>query len=147
MVPEVIVPDPPPPVVERQVPLTAKQPVVRLIPEVKVEVAVPVTARLVVVAFSAVKFWRVVEPERRRFESEVRPLTVRALPAPDWVMVTKVLAVEVALIASVRRNWLEERPSSRRDSKDAGTAPRILRGVISESHEAVSADPPIFTTR
>ena len=35
----------------------------------------------VVVAKSAVKFWRVVEPERRRFESDVNPpVAVRVVP-------------------------------------------------------------------
>ena len=51
---------------ERQVPPIARQPLVRLIPDVNVEVALPMTARLEVVAVCAVKFWRVVEPVTRR---------------------------------------------------------------------------------
>ena len=75
------------------------------------------------------------------------PVTVSAPPAPLWVMVTKVEAVEVALTASVRRNCDELRPFNFCASKAAGTAPIIFRGDISPSHVELADDPPIFTPR
>ncbi len=137
--------------------------------EVRDEMAREVVVAFVVVEFKPVKFWRVVEPVSKRFArvespvkyeapeterilvlalaSEVSPVTARAAPAPDWVMVTKVEAVEVELAASVLRNWVEFKPESFCASKAAGTAPRIFRGDISPSQVGEPDAPPISTPR
>ena len=112
------------------------------------EIASEVVVALVVVLFTAVKFWSVVELTVSKVESEVRPeVTERAAPAPACEMVTKLVAVEVELVASVRRNCVEFNPLSFCASKAAGTAPRILRGDISPSQVGEPAPPPISTPR
>jgi hypothetical protein len=60
-------------------------------PAEKVVVAEPVTAKFVVVAevvvaFRAVKFWRVVEPDSRRFDSEVSPAVAVSVPVKFAVL-------------------------------------------------------------
>jgi hypothetical protein len=127
-------------------------PVVKLVEKRLVELAVVaklvVEVALVVVELSPVKFWRVVELTVRRVESEVRPeVTESAAPAPDWVRVMNAVAVEVELVASVRRNCVEFKPLSFCASKAAGTAPRIFLGDISPSQVGLPADPPISTPR
>ncbi len=73
---------------------------------------------------------------------------VRMLPAPCWLSVRRVLALEavMVLVAFVRTKSWESKPSSVSETRDAGTAPSCLRGDISPSHVGVLV-PPISTPR
>ena len=127
-------------------------PVVKFVEKRLVEDAVVakevVEVAFVVVLFKPVKFWRVVEETVSKVESEVRPeVTESAAPAPACESVMKLVAVEVELVASVLRNWVEFKPLSFCASKAAGTAPRIFLGDISPSQVGEPADPPISTPR
>lgn len=103
-------------------PVAARVLVVRLVVDavdaVKIEVKRLVVVALVPVALTKVKFWRVVEPERRRFERLVRPETVSDVkePAPDALTIQLLVIakhpaamsmplanVEVEFLVTVRR--------------------------------------------
>ena len=88
----------------RHVEPIAKHPVVSAIPFAKVEVPVPVTARVVVVAFvvvafTPVKFWSVVEPVWSVFENvESPPVAVSAVPTESAPVVVALVDVELRAV-------------------------------------------------
>ncbi len=87
-------------------------------------------------------------PSTTENTSVVPSKRLRISPAPFCVIERSVSALDVAIeeVAYVRTNSLESRPSSVSETNAAGTAPRILRGLISPSHDGV-VEPPISTPR